>query len=134
MILSSIRKYLFVATAASILANATLFYAWRGAVTEQEVIREQAIAEALLGANERAARAATRIQEAATLREAELRRRINQVEQVAASSAERAEVAEANLQEFATEQLSDETPEFLEWRDQPLPSSVVARLRGLQND
>lgn len=133
MLLKAIRKYLIIATAVSIAANASLFYAWRHAKAEQEVIREQAVAEALQGANERAARATAELEAAAAAREEQLQRRIDNLEQVATQVAERAERAEQELSNFVTEQQSDETTEFVEWKNDIVPPSVVTRLRRIQD-
>jgi len=125
-------RYLWIGLAATTLSTATFAYLYKEALQDVARVRAQAQTEAALAANERAAATIMRMQQAAAEREAQLRRLAERNERISNEAIERAIAAEQRLSNLATEQQNDVTPEFTEWKDQKVPSSVVTRLRSLQ--
>lgn len=125
-------KYLWIALVATTLSSATFAYLYKEALQDVARVRAEAQSEAAIAANNRASEVAVRIQAEMAERERILLARIAESNRVTREANERAALAERVLGDYETEQLSDETPEFTEWSQREVPSSVIARLRELQ--
>jgi hypothetical protein len=131
MLLASIRKYIFVATAISITANAALWYGWKGAVADGERAVAEAAAAEVEAANYRWGVVADSARAAHEKRVAELEGRLAQSHQVTADSVTRAEEAEGKLKDYIAATEDDQSEEYLQWASTKLPPQVTNRIAEL---
>lgn len=130
-ITSFLRKYLWVALAATTFSTATFAYLYKESLQDIARVRAEAQVEALEAANARGAAVAQRVEAAAAERERVLQSRITELNRVNAEARSRAEAANQALKEFDTSVNEDTSEEYEVWEKTEVPSGVVTRLRGL---
>lgn len=127
-------KYAWIALAVSLAANGGLAYLYKEALQDTARVQLQEQLERAIALQESTLAAASAQEAAHAVRVTELQRRLELSDQVSREHADRAAVAVADLHDFEASlgNRRETQPDYAEWADTKLPTSVGAGLRALE--
>ena len=125
-----ITTYLMIALAVSLAATAAMGYLLKEAYQDTARVQLQEQLDRALAANRTNAEALVANALAAQVRITELRRRLEQSDQVAQESSDRAQAAAESLSEFEAS-LEDRDQDYEEWSSVELPAIIATGLQSL---